>query len=511
MTGYEHDELVGYDGIELLIAPESRDKTRDSILSGYEQPYEAIGLKKDGSRYPVEAHHKKLPYHGMMVSVTELRDISDRKWAEEEIIKRNQELIALNAIAETITQSHELDDILKNVLDKTLEILDITNGALAFFDPDEQSFTVKMATGKDIGKVDTFSSVALNQIGLESIVELQKPWFIESIPDSLELIPGNFADMISREHLKSAMYVPLIARERVLGELCVFTSGERVFTPEERGLLLTIGHQISAAIENAQLLEEASRAKALEELDKLRTALLASVSHELRTPLTAIKGLADTLVQPDVEWDRETELDFLRTINHESDVLTRIVEDLMQMSQLEAGIVRMIKKPTTFRAILSQLGDRLSAITSERQLTVNLPDDLPRIYADEVRIGQVITNLVSNAASYSEKDTPITVDAKVEGDEIVVSVIDKGIGIPAKHIGKVFDRFYRLESGIARRRGGTGLGLAISKGIVEEHGGRIWAKSRPRKGSTFSFSLPTINADQESSSNQIKGSMAILR
>ena len=510
MTGYGLDEIIGSDGIQLLVAPECRDGVRDKFTTGLDRPYEAVGLRKDSSRYPIEVHYKEMPYHGMMVSVTELRDISARKWAEDELVKRNRELVALNTIAETVTRSHDLQETLGNALGKTLDIMNITNGALALFDLDEQAFTVNIAIGNVVDEVSTFSTVTIDQIGLKSVEDLKEPRFIESISDSLRVMPKEFEQMILQNQLKSAMYVPLIAREKVLGELCVFTQGERVFTPEERGLLLTISHQISAGIENAQLLEEVSRAKALEELDRLRTALLASVSHELRTPLTAIKGIADSLVQPDVKWDRETELDFLQTINRESDVLTRIVEDLMQMSQMEAGIIKMVMKPTDFSFIINQLGDQLSAVTSERQFIVNSPSDLPRIYADEVRIGQVIINLVSNAASYSEESSPIILEAKAKDSEIVVSVIDKGIGIPNKHINKVFDRFYRLESGVARRRGGTGLGLSISKGIVEGHGGKIWVKSRLHKGSTFSFSLPIADISQENYAGHLDGNMAIL-
>jgi two-component system sensor histidine kinase KdpD len=265
-----------------------------------------------------------------------------------------------------------------------------------------------------------------------------------------------------------------------------------VFTPEERELLKTIGHQISTAIENAQLLEYASRAEALEELDKLRTALLASVSHELRTPLTAIKGIASSLTQPDVVWDAETQRDFLNTIERESDILTRIVEDLMKMSQIEAGLLTLEKKRSRVSSIVSQLRNQLRALGKNHQIEIKVPRRLPAVYVDEVRVGEVITNLIANAAAYSDPGTKITLEARRLPGEIVISVSDEGIGIPEEHLEKVFDRFYRLESGVARRRGGTGLGLAICKGIVEQHGGRIWAESTVGKGSKFSFSLPIM-------------------
>ncbi len=246
--------------------------------------------------------------------------------------------------------------------------------------------------------------------------------------------------------------------------------------------------------------ENIARARALEELDSLRTALLASISHELRTPLTSIKGMASSLVQPDIEWDQETQKDFIRSIDQASDRLAHIVDDLLDMSQLEAGMMKLDKQETLVSFIVKQLKDQLTDLTQNHQFEVHMAPDLPAIKVDEVRFGQVIINLVSNAASYSEPGTQISLEIHNIDNEIVVSVTDQGVGISAEHADKVFDRFYRLESGVARRRGGTGLGLAICKGIVGQHCGRIWVESVLGQGSKFSFSLPI---EQDSQKNQL--------
>ncbi|MDY6911903.1 MAG: ATP-binding protein, partial [Chloroflexota bacterium] len=241
--------------------------------------------------------------------------------------------------------------------------------------------------------------------------------------------------------------------------------------------------------------KEASRVSALEELDSLRTALLASVSHELRTPLTSIKGLASTLVQPDVQWDPETQKEFLLTIDKESDKLTRIVSDLLEMSQLETGIMKMEKTRSRVSSIIKQLRDQLEDLAREHHLQINVATGMPVIDADEVRLGEVITNLVENAVSYSDAGNHIVLEAAMNDGEILVSVTDEGIGIPPEHLEKIFDRFYRLEGGVIRRRGGSGLGLSICKGIVEAHNGRIWVESELGKGSRFSFALPVESDD----------------
>ncbi len=429
------------------------------------------------------------------------RDVTDREHSEDEIIKRNRELTALNSISERISRSSTLGEILNNVLDKTLEILDINSGSIYLLDKELGLLSLAFHRGPEDEEITALSPVKIGKGIVGYVAQSGQPIWIGSIHHFIHMFPPDIQEDLVRRNLKSAVFIPLEARGEVLGVMIASTEGDRMFTSEERELLLTIGHQISTALDNIYLLEDASRTKALEELDYLRTELLASVSHELRTPLTAIKGLADTLVQPDVEWDKETQQDFLHTINRESDILTHIVEDIMQMSQMEAGIARSTKHTCTLVEILSQLDSHLAKITPDHQFVKKIPDGLARICVDAIQISQVITNLVSNAVAYSEKGSLITLSAEAIDDQIIVSVKDEGIGISEKHIAKVFDRFFRMESGVARRRGGTGLGLAICRKIVEMHKGMIWVESKRRKGSKFSFSLPTYKESAQTDSS----------
>ncbi|MCP4611912.1 MAG: PAS domain S-box protein [Planctomycetes bacterium] len=239
---------------------------------------------------------------------------------------------------------------------------------------------------------------------------------------------------------------------------------------------------------------KAYRLKALEEIERLRSSLIASVSHELRTPLAAIKGMSDTLVQTDVEWDSETQMDYLINIVQEVDSLTHMVSDLVELSQLEAGMMKMEKEPSTLSALGVHLKNQLRELTVDHELFVNIPTSLPPIEVDETRIGEVVINLISNAVAYSIKGSRITIEGKCIHGEVVLSIADEGIGIPAEQLTLIFERFYRVESGVHRRRGGIGLGLSICKRVIEQHEGRIWVESEVGKGSTFSFSLPITTA-----------------
>jgi two-component system sensor histidine kinase KdpD len=284
--------------------------------------------------------------------------------------------------------------------------------------------------------------------------------------------------------------VPLTILGESIGVMGVATGLEHSFTPKNIELLTGIGREIAIAVRNAQLYEEASSARALRELDTMRTEFLANVSHELRTPLSVIKGSANSLLQPDVVFDEQTRRDFLQSIDRDADTLTRLVDDLLMMSRLEANALEVKKKLHRLTEVVDLVKDRLDNLTAKHHLRIDIPDKLPPVAIDDGRIGEVLTNLVENAVKYSEENTSIVIAGIPNGQEIIVSVSDEGIGIPPKLHQKIFDRFFQGDGHKTGRRKGTGLGLAICRGIVEAHGGRIWVESQPAKGAKFSFSLP---------------------
>lgn len=234
--------------------------------------------------------------------------------------------------------------------------------------------------------------------------------------------------------------------------------------------------------------------------DAMKSQLLSTVSHELRTPLASIKGFATTLLRRDVKWDETTQRDFLRIIEEEADRLTEIIDNLLDMSQIEAGALRVAKEPALLRQLIREVVDEMRMRTEAHYFVVDLPAELPRVLIDPRRIRQVLTNLIGNAIKYSPKGQ-ITVACEVDADRVVVSVADQGEGIPPQYLGKIFERFFQVDGASTRRVGGSGLGLAISRGIIEAHDGRIWAESAAGQGSTFRFTLP--RAHNESNEQEV--------
>jgi PAS domain S-box-containing protein len=233
--------------------------------------------------------------------------------------------------------------------------------------------------------------------------------------------------------------------------------------------------------------------EALKRSNQVKTDLLANVSHELRTPLASIKGFIETLIEPDVEWSKQQQLEFLQSANMEADRLTLLIRDLLDMSRIDSGNLTLDKRSYTVNKILDSVSGVLSVITAKRKLKITSLPDLPAVQADKFRIAQVITNLVENATKFSPEGSPIEIEAKLNAGNVIISVADNGIGMSPEVVAKLFDRFYQSYRVVSGKTRGTGLGLVICKGIIEAHGGKIWVESQPGIGSRFSFSIPVNN------------------
>jgi signal transduction histidine kinase len=243
------------------------------------------------------------------------------------------------------------------------------------------------------------------------------------------------------------------------------------------------------------------------ELDRLKSELLQTVSHELRTPLGAIKGFTTTLMEHDRNLSREEKREFLEIIDQESDRLRGLIEDLLDMSKIEAGVLQLDHQAVSVSKLVGEAVKTVASHSPEHRFESAVPPDL-FVDADPRRIRQVVHNLLENAVKYSPDGGTVHVaaartaaapgrgGARGGGEVVVISVRDEGIGIAPQDLARVFDRFHRVDSDVGRKVGGSGLGLAICRGIVEAHAGRIWAESEPGQGSTFSFTLPPAISEQ---------------
>ena len=255
--------------------------------------------------------------------------------------------------------------------------------------------------------------------------------------------------------------------------------------------------QATAMIERARLHRDALQIELLQRTDALRSALLSSVSHDLRTPLSSIKAAASSLLQEDVEWDEETKRSFALAIEREADRLNRLVGNLLDMSRIEGGALKAEKEWYSIEEVIHDVLGHMHTVLQDRDVHKDIPDNLPPVELDYLQIDQVLTNLIENAVRYTPAQSPIEIAVKGMDAQLMISIADRGPGIPPYDLERIFDKFYRV-SGAKRRNSsvmGTGLGLAVCRGLVEAHGGRIWAENRPGGGAIFRFTLPLEKAE----------------
>ena len=231
----------------------------------------------------------------------------------------------------------------------------------------------------------------------------------------------------------------------------------------------------------------------LEDQERLRSEFLALVSHELRAPLTSIKGSAATVLGDPSPLSPAEVIPFFRIINHQADLMSGLIKDLLDVAHIETGTLQVNPEPTSVPGLINQVRSTFLSSEGANNVRIELAPDLPRVMADRMRIVQVLINLLSNAARHSPETAPILVSAGREGGHVAVSVTDRGRGVPPERLPHLFRKFPHLDAEDPEEKGGTGLGLSICKGIVEAHGGRIWAENAGvGPGTRFTFTIPTV-------------------
>ncbi|HYO95885.1 MAG TPA: sensor histidine kinase KdpD [Polyangiaceae bacterium] len=284
----------------------------------------------------------------------------------------------------------------------------------------------------------------------------------------------------------TALYVPLMASGGLAGVVSLKPiEPDRFQSIEQRRQVDAFATQMALAMERAVLSEQTDRARREVETEQLRNSLLSSVSHDLRTPLAVITGAASTLVQSPT-LDAAAREDLSKTILEESERLNRLIRNLLDMTRLESGTVKVNKEWLPLEEVVGSALNRLEARLAGRDVSVRLARELPLAPFDAVLIEQVLINLLENATKYSAG--PLEINATHTREEVIVEVADRGDGIPVGQEARIFEKFERA----ARERGpsGVGLGLAICRAIVAAHGGRIWAHNRSAGGASFHFALP---------------------
>jgi signal transduction histidine kinase len=239
---------------------------------------------------------------------------------------------------------------------------------------------------------------------------------------------------------------------------------------------------------------DAREAETLRQVDRLKDEFIGSISHELRRPLASIKGYTASLLLPEAHWEPRVQREFLEVIDEESDHLALLIDNLLDLARLGSGSLQLSLEPLNLRLVSQEVirRVRMQSHLPPHEYVLQFPDQFPYVEGDHARITQLLLNLLENAAKYSPPETSIVVKGRVEAAHVAVDVIDRGPGLTDEQASHVFEKFYRVDSGLTRSTEGTGLGLALCRGVVEAHGGTITVAARPGEGCTFTVRLPAM-------------------
>jgi len=532
-------------------------------------------------------------------------------YSKDQLTARSRDLGALLTIAEVATQSLDIEKILNDTLDKSLEILGFDVGFIRTLDRENKNMLVRVARGlRSPEFLAGLAPIGAERRNVSRIVfETKEPYICTDVRTN----PIYRNRSMEREGVISTAAAPVMSKNRVLGIMVVGSRQLHRFRKREIELLMAFGSQLGAALENAELYDEVNKSKVyienlvenaadliittdlddriltwnrgaevlfgydkdevigkhlsillpperfheleemrvkvqisgalrdieirskkkdgvmiylslsvspvrdldgkivgflrvakditekkryerrLKELDKMKSDFVSNVSHELRTPLTSIKGSVDNMLDGLTGSLNEKQIRYLNRIKSNTDRLSRLINDLLDLSRIESGHVEVRPTNLPLTALAEEVAEHMKALAAEKLIRIEIPPADPKVtaWADRDKVTQVLMNLISNAVKFTPRDGKITVALEKNGsDYIQISVADTGPGILPEERNRIFSKFYQVANVDKQKPKGSGLGLAISKALVEMHGGKIWMESEVGKGSTFYFTLP---------------------
>ena len=428
--------------------------------------------------------------------------------------RRVKEFTILHEFAQIATESLELNKVLNDSLDKVIELMAVETAAIILANEQKGEVAV-VARGSVSPKfLNKVKKLPVDNSITGRLALSDMPLVIGDTSKYPQLADISVRD----EGIQSVVAVPLRSSGRVIGTLFVASHDLHHFSSEDISLLNTIGEGLGPALKNAELYEAlrgknrqldtqnkalvkqqqelVEKTKEVEAASRFKSEFLARMSHELRTPLNVIIGFSELMLDevpgPVNKEQRQCLDDILADGRH----LLGLINEVLDLSKIESGKMELSRTVIALTDVIKSLRNTMIPILALRKqsLDVIVEEGLPHLYADELRIKQVLLNLVSNSAKFTPDGGRLKVEAVKKGDWCQVSVIDNGIGIKKEEQKRIFEPFCQLDNPLNKEKGGTGLGLAVVKQIIETHGGRVWVESEYGKGSRFIFTLPLAAA-----------------
>jgi PAS domain S-box-containing protein len=488
-------EVIGQPVMQ-FVHPDYQDIVVKRVKQIYEQkkPTDLLQekfVRLDGEVIDVEVISMPFEYAGKPSIQLVVRDITERKK-----IEKRQEF--LEQVSETLFTSFDKFLTLQKVAQLIVPSLaDYCRIAIVNGSKDIQEIAVshKDPTKAELASslYDSYKNRPENTHGVHKILASGKAEMIsridkqvfDSVKENKKLI-----QLMKDLGLTSYMGVPLIARKKVIGALTFSSvSPTRIYKKEDLLFVKEVGRRIALALENARLYKEAKEAITL------RDDFISVASHELKTPITSVKMFTQILQQNSHKNGDSQAFEYLGKMDKQLNKLTDLVYNLLNISKIQTGRMEYKQKMFDFNKMVLEVVEMLQQSESKHKLLVK-GKTTKKVYGDEDRLSQIVTNLISNAIKYSPNADKVLITLSEKGDSVVLAVQDFGIGIAKHHVDKIFERFYRVHGATGKTFPGLGIGLYICKEIVKRHKGKLWVESETGKGSTFYFSLPVGRQSQ---------------
>ncbi|HMK92622.1 MAG TPA: ATP-binding protein [Thermoleophilia bacterium] len=416
-----------------------------------------------------------------------LRDAQLRTEGQLERMRAvNEQLRAIEETSQVFMRHHDVEGLMPDALTKLADLMRLDSGfALVHHDGtgDDALATVRGPVTAEL--VDRMKEVGLLRVHPSGLPHVAR---VDDGPQATHVLK-----VIERNGFRDIILVPLNAKDRRLGLLCLLTRGPEQIHESKLAALASLSSQLAVALRNIQYNEElAQKNDELTHLDQLKSDFMATMSHELRTPLTSVIGYSDMLLSGVTGELNEKQTNFVNSILTNGEALLNLINDVLDLTKIEAGRLELNLEPVDLRSALLGVLPVVKPRAADKRIKIStyLPTDVPPIHADPAKLNQVLLNLLTNAIKYTHENGNVSVEARSNDGFVEIWVTDTGIGISQEDVDRVFQRFTQVDSSASRTQGGTGLGLAITKELVELHGGEIRVQSKLGKGSSFIFTVP---------------------
>jgi signal transduction histidine kinase len=429
-----------------------------------------------------------------VIAIENVRLFQELQARTAELARSVQELRALGEVGQAISSTLDLARVLETVVQHASTLSRADGGAIYEYEEASAEFRLRATLGfpADVTAMLRQNPLRLGEGAVGRAGQARTPVQIPDV-EVADAYHGPLRDVMRETRFRAVLAVPLLREDRIVGGLVVARREAGEFSPEMVTLLQTFATQSTLAIQNARLFQEIEdKGRQLEVANRHKSEFLANMSHELRTPLNAVIGFSEVLLERMFGELNDKQAEYLADILSSGRHLLSLINDILDLSKVEAGRMDLeldtFSLPAALEGALTLIRER--AARHGVGLVLELDDAVGDVVADERKVKQVLLNLLSNAVKFTPDGGRITVRALAANGDVEVSVADTGIGIAAEDQEAIFEEFRQVGDDYARKREGTGLGLALARRFVALHGGRLWVKSAPGEGSTFTFTLP---------------------